>query len=306
MAVITFLSTHGQIVMAACLLYGLLALASLGVTVGTRARPGSRLRLQVNAWWLIFPVVSLSLMFYPAGPALLVLGIGVQAARELAPHAAHPRLMLAAFIALLAALAALAWLWPSLAVALAAMAGAMAIAWYSLAGTRSGLLLAAFAVTMGGLAFVVALTDLPLAPHILLAWLFYLFVLTALNDIGQFVIGTLFGKQKIAPGISPNKTWQGLGGGLLVSVLVSLILGDYLRLAASQRWLVSVGLMLSVGGFGGDLAYSALKRRLGIKDFSQLIPGHGGILDRADSLVLTAPLLYCALRYTINQEMGYL
>ena len=303
---IAFLSTHGQIVMATCLLYGLLALASLGVTVGTRARPGSQLRLQVNAWWMIFPVVSVSLVAYPVGPAALVLGIGMLAARELAPHAAQPRSMLAAFMALLAALAVLAWLWPPLGIALAALAAAMAIVWYSLAGTRTGLLLAAFAVTMGGLGCVVALMDLPLAPPILLAWLFYLFVLTALNDIGQFVFGTLFGKQKIAPGISPNKTWQGLGGGLLASVLVSLVLGDYLRLAASQRWLTTVGLLLSVGGFCGDLAYSALKRRLGIKDFSQLIPGHGGILDRVDSLVLTAPLLYCVLRYTINQEIGYL
>lgn len=303
---ITFLSTHGQIVMAACLLYGLLAVASLGVSVGMRSRPASQLRLQVNAWWMIFPTVSVSLMFYPAGPALLVLGIGVLAARELAPHAMHPRLLLAAFIAQLAVFAAMAWLWPPLGVAFAAMIGAVAIAWYSLAGTRTGLLLASFAMTMGGLGFIVALMDLPLAPSILLAWLFYLFVLTALNDIGQFVFGTLFGKQKIARSISPNKTWQGLAGGMLVSVLVSLTLGDYLHLAASPRWLVGVGLLLSVGGFAGDISYSALKRRLGIKDFSQLIPGHGGILDRVDSLVLTAPLLYCALRYTINQEMGYL
>ena len=303
---LTFLSAHGQIVLAACLLYGLLAAASLGVSVGTRSRPASQLRLQVNAWWLIFPVVSASLMFYPVGPAILVLGIGVLAARELAPHARRARLLFAVFIAQLAAFAALAWIWPPLGMAIAAMIGAITSAWYCLAGTRAGLLLAAFSMTMAGLGFIVALTDLPLAPGILLAWLFYLFVLTALNDIGQFVFGTLFGKQKIVRHISPNKTWQGLGGGILVSVLVSLTLGEYLRLAASQRWLIAVGVLLSLGGFAGDVGFSALKRRLGIKDFSQLIPGHGGILDRVDSLVLTAPLLYVALRYTINQEMGYL
>jgi len=136
---------------------------------------------------------------------------------------------------------------------------------------------------------------LPYGPRLNLAWLFYLFILTALNDIAQFISGKLFGRHRIAPTVSPNKTWQGLFGGIAISQIVSLALGRYLGLADAPT-LSLYGLLLSCAGFAGDLLFSAAKRRLGIKDFSALIPGHGGILDRVDSLVLTAPLLYCLLR----------
>jgi len=126
------------------------------------------------------------------------------------------------------------------------------------------------------------------------AWFFYLFVVTALNDIGQYISGTLFGKNAIAVRISPNKTWQGAAGGLTVSLLVSVTLGLFLHLAEIDQ-LIALAVLLSIGGLIGDLIFSAAKRYLHIKDFSQLIPGHGGILDRVDSLVLTAPLLYIAL-----------
>jgi phosphatidate cytidylyltransferase len=145
-----------------------------------------------------------------------------------------------------------------------------------------------------GLSFVPRLFSLPGTPVLLSGWCFYLFVLTALNDIAQFVSGKSLGRHKIAARLSPNKTWQGLLGGMLVSALVSVALGRYLQLASTGQ-LVSLALLLSMGGFVGDLSFSAAKRYIGIKDFSQLIPGHGGILDRVDSLVLTAPLLYGAL-----------
>lgn len=236
----------GHLMIAACVLYLVLGMASLGVAIGSR--PSSKLRLQVNAWWLIFPVVSLSLLAYPLGPALLALAICAVAARELASHARR-------------------------------------------AHAHTGMLLAVFAMTAIGLSFIVRLTAMPVE------WLFYLFVLTALNDIGQFIAGTAFGRQKVVPTISPNKTWQGLAGGVIVSVLVSMSLGGYLKLAPLP-WLAGAGTALALAGFAGDISYSAVKRRLGIKDFSALIPGHGGMLDRADSLVFTAPLLYYALVFT--------
>lgn len=149
-------------------------------------------------------------------------------------------------------------------------------------------------MTGAAMYFVALFPALPFEPERNLRWLFYLFVLTALNDIGQFVTGKLFGKHKIAPTLSPNKTWQGLAGGIAVSQVTSFLIGTYLSLAAAHT-LVTYALLLSIAGFVGDLMFSAAKRSLAIKDFSALIPGHGGILDRADSLVLTAPLLYCLL-----------
>jgi phosphatidate cytidylyltransferase len=126
-------------------------------------------------------------------------------------------------------------------------------------------------------------------------WFLYLCVVTALNDISQFLVGTRFGRHKLAARISPNKTWQGVGGGLVFSVLFSLMVGHALGLAAPP-WLFGMGVVLSVAGLLGDLMFSAGKRWLGIKDYGRLIPGHGGILDRVDSLVLTAPVMLIALR----------
>jgi phosphatidate cytidylyltransferase len=127
-------------------------------------------------------------------------------------------------------------------------------------------------------------------PALAAAWFWWLCTLTALNDVAQFVTGKCLGQHKIAPTISPHKTWQGLVGGLLASALLAVGMGMALDLAPWPQ-LIGLGGVLGAVGFVGDMVLSAVKRRLGIKDFSQLIPGHGGILDRVDSLVLTAPTL---------------
>jgi phosphatidate cytidylyltransferase len=281
---------------AMLLLYALLACASFGV--GLRCRRDSQLRNQVNAWWYIFPVVCLGLFLYPFGLLLLPLLIALLAIRELSTHfSGRPWRFAAACIALLALLA----LPPLLAgagfdVPLYILPLLIAAQTLHFAVRRKGnpLLYLLFLLLCFGVGFLPALTRLPLAPATKLHWLFYLFVVTALNDVAQFVSGTLFGRHAVAARISPNKTWQGLAGGVLASMLLSLALGLFLQLAAAPR-LLALGLLLSIGGFLGDLTFSAAKRTLGIKDFSGLIPGHGGILDRVDSLVLTAPLLYAAL-----------
>jgi phosphatidate cytidylyltransferase len=248
-----FFEAGASIAIAMTAFYALLATASLSVRFATRKAAPGMLSAQINAWWRIFPIVSLALLAYPFGIPILAGVICLLTLAELRPYwqDARPLILLLACTT-----------------------------------TVAMLVLAAF-------------TMLPFGPRINLAWLFYLFILTALNDIAQFVSGKLFGYHRIAPVISPNKTWQGLAGGIVISQLVSLALGSYLGLA-SPLTLSLYGLLLSIAGFAGDLLFSAAKRRLGIKDFSALIPGHGGILDRVDSLVLTAPLLYCLLR-SINQ-----
>ncbi|WP_431479301.1 phosphatidate cytidylyltransferase [Massilia eburnea] len=277
-------------------LYVLLGVVSTGVglALGSRA---SQLRDQVNAWWFIFPIVSCGLILYPVGAPLLALVICGLAARELAPYcgAASGRFLGISIASLVAAVCAGTFAPSSLPAAFAlATFAAAAYLWRSREPGALPWLL--FALTCFGISFVPAFVLLPFGPKENLSWLFYLFIVTALNDIAQFTSGKLFGKQKIVPQISPQKTWQGLLGGVVVSTLLSLALGAYFSLG-QPAWLATIAMLLSVGGFAGDVMFSAAKRKLGIKDFSNLIPGHGGMLDRADSLVVTAPLLYLLLIY---------
>lgn len=292
----SFPGIGSQVAVAMTVLYGVLGLTSLSVRLATGATPGGMLSAQVNAWWRIFPFVSLALLIYPLGPTMLACLIWLLAIAELAPYQTAPRgRYWAASLTICGCALALKQFAPDLISTIAC--GAVALQYWRFARQpdHDRLVRLLFLVTVGAIVVLPRFADLPFDAGTNLAWLFYLFVLTALNDIGQFVSGKLFGRQKIAPQISPNKTWQGLLGGVVVSQCVTLVLGTYFDIASPARMAV-YALLLSVGGFVGDLMFSAAKRHLGIKDFSQLIPGHGGILDRVDSLVVTAPLLYWLIR----------
>jgi phosphatidate cytidylyltransferase len=292
-----FLSSGPQISIAMTTLYGVLGVVSL--LVQRLSAPTGTLRAQVNAWWRIFPVVTVALLLYPVGPWMLGGLICLLAARELAPYADGTAIRFVRHAILAVAAAVLGeWLWPSMVPALLLAAIVAQFIFFRARPGRSALVYLLLWLTIAAAWSLVQFSDLPHGHAANLAWLFYLFIVTALNDIAQFVTGKLFGNRKIAPTISPNKTWQGLLGGLAVSQLVTLALGSYLRLG-SPGTMAGYAVLLSLGGFLGDLMFSAAKRYLGIKDFSQLIPGHGGILDRIDSLVVTAPLLYILL---INME----
>ena len=120
------------------------------------------------------------------------------------------------------------------------------------------------------------------------------FVLSFLSDTGAYFAGRFFGKRKLAPIISPNKTVEGVIGGVLTTVLGMLIyclimhLGFHLQV--NYLYAVLYGVVGAMAGVFGDLSFSAVKRQTGIKDYGNLIPGHGGILDRFDSMTLVAPL----------------
>jgi phosphatidate cytidylyltransferase len=284
-----------EIVTSLAMLYLMLGAASLGVSLKLRARPHSKLGLQVNAWWWIFPVVTVSLLLHPLGATLLVLTIAALALRELAPFAGRRFVLPAA--ATLGLILVLTLVKPQAMNALLPLAILIQLIYFRWSRRAAALSWLLWLILCFSICFLPRYEALAFDPHQRLAWLFYLYVLTALNDVAQFVGGTLFGRHRIAPGISPNKTWQGLAGGVAVSLLLSLALGSYLHLA-DARHLAAYAVLLSLGGFCGDLMFSAAKRVFGVKDFSQLIPGHGGILDRVDSLVVTAPLLYFLITYT--------
>ena len=124
----------------------------------------------------------------------------------------------------------------------------------------------------------------------------FLVVLTQANDVAQFLWGKLLGKKKIVPKVSPNKTWAGFIGGIVTTTILAVILAPLLTPFSLPASIVS-GLYIALMGFIGDVNISALKRDLAIKDTSSIIPGHGGILDRVDSLTYTAPLFLHFTRF---------
>ena len=120
---------------------------------------------------------------------------------------------------------------------------------------------------------------------------FLLLVATEANDVAQYVWGKLLGRHKILPSVSPNKTWEGfLGGWATTAALIWFAGPIYAPLAGVNLAIMAV--LLPLAGFAGDVTMSAVKRDIGVKDTSQLIPGHGGLLDRIDSLTFTTPLYF--------------
>lgn len=126
--------------------------------------------------------------------------------------------------------------------------------------------------------------------------LLFLVFLTQFNDVMQFVWGKLFGRIKVVPAVSPGKTLAGLLGGVIVTTLLAWLLSPYLTPLIGWQ-AIAAGVIISLGGFIGDVTISAVKRDIGIKDSGSLIPGHGGILDRVDSLTYTAPLFFHFVYY---------
>ena len=118
------------------------------------------------------------------------------------------------------------------------------------------------------------------------------------SDTGAFAVGVLTGRHKMAPAISPSKTWEGFGGGVAVSAIVGALMGVFL-LGTSWWAGLALGILCSLAGTVGDLVESLIKRDAGIKDMSNFLPGHGGVMDRLDSMLVAVPVgwlvLYLAL-----------
>ena len=126
--------------------------------------------------------------------------------------------------------------------------------------------------------------------------LLLLLILTQSNDVAQFMWGKSFGKHKISPTVSPNKTVEGFLGGLGTTVFLATLLGPAMTMFDYPRAAIA-GLIIGVTGLLGDLNISALKRDLGVKDAGATLPGHGGVLDRIDSLIFTAPVFFHFVRF---------
>jgi len=131
--------------------------------------------------------------------------------------------------------------------------------------------------------------------HFPLAFLLMLWA----NDTGAYLVGVKFGRTKLFERHSPKKTWEGFIGGLLIGIGVSLILSHYYTGLEWKQW-VSVAILISCFGTLGDLIESMFKRSINVKDSGGILPGHGGLLDRFDGLLLAAPIVYAYLYLISN------
>ena len=161
----------------------------------------------------------------------------------------------------------------------------------------------------GGLCFGVLLRHLPEAgvavrtasplegPLLLL----FPLAVTWVGDTAAYIAGSLWGSRRLLPAVSPGKTVEGTVAGLLaagtVGVLFAALAAEpFVRIGVGPGWIVGISLLLGAGAVAGDLAVSLLKREAGVKDAGSLFPGHGGVLDRLDAVLVTLPLAYAALR----------
>ena len=122
-------------------------------------------------------------------------------------------------------------------------------------------------------------------------WVVVALLGTWICDSGAYFVGRAVGKTAFFPRISPKKTWEGASGGFVSGLVATVLLGRFL-LDLAVGWGMVLGVLLVLGATFGDLAESVIKRQVGVKDSSNLIPGHGGMLDRVDSLLFVAPIVY--------------
>jgi phosphatidate cytidylyltransferase len=119
------------------------------------------------------------------------------------------------------------------------------------------------------------------------------------NDTGAYLVGSKFGKTKLFERHSPKKTWEGLIGGILITALAAYIISIYYADVALEHW-IWIGVIISCFGTTGDLIESMFKRSIDVKDSGGILPGHGGLLDRFDGLLIACPIVYAYLYFIVN------
>ncbi len=248
----------------------------------------SALRKRIISAVILVPLALVAVVLGSPYWNLLVAVMGGLMAWEWARMCGQGRVPPAGWVGLAAVLAAIgaATIWGMLPALGLLVGGALTAA--VLAGAGSGGMRAwfGFGVLYLGLPCL-ALLWIRAMPETGLSTLLWLLALVWATDTGAYVAGRSIGGAKLAPRVSPNKTWAGLAGGMIVAAFVGLAAA--ILIPGASAWpLVPVSVGLAVVEQGGDLLESAVKRRFGVKDSSNLIPGHGGVLDRVDGLLAVA------------------
>lgn len=293
--------------------FALLLIASATTALLARLRPErnyTELRLRVKTWWLIVAVFTAAIVFSKTVSVVVFAFISFLAFKEylslIPTRRSDHRVLLWAYLAI-----PFQYYW-------------VGIAWYGMflifipvyaflflpmrmvmIGDTQGFLRAAGTLHWGlmttvfslsHMAYLLALPDSVNPAGGSAGLLLYLVFLTEINDVSQYLWGKTCGRHKVIPKVSPNKTVEGLVGGVLTTTLLALVLAPWLTPLA--RWeALAAGALIGLSGFIGDVTISAIKRDIGVKDSGSVLPGHGGILDRLDSLTYTAPLFFHFIYY---------
>ena len=287
-------------------IFGVLMLATLIIFVLRKCRPQRNwleLQQRVNSWWVIICLFSLA-MLSPKWLALTFFGfisfLSLKEYLTLAPTRrsdSMPLLWMYAAIPVQYLWTGMAW-YGMFIIFIPVYVFLFLPARMVIAGDTKGFLHSASVMHWGMMTTVFALSHvaylmtLPGADASAGALLvFFLVALTELNDIAQYLWGKSLGRIRVTPNVSPNKTLAGLLGCIFTTMLLAVILGPLLT-PMSFLHSLGAGLIIGASGFCGDVVMSAIKRDFGVKDSGKLLPGHGGILDRLDSLIYTAPLFF--------------
>ncbi len=296
-------------------LVAVLATASLvaGVLSWRAAKPLpstlENLNARIKAWWIMVAGISVAFLFGKGGVVLLFAFVSFAALREYVTltntRRADRWTLLGMFLVVIPVQYYLIWIdWYGLysifvpvycflaMPALTAIRGDTSRFLERVSEQQWGIMLSVYCIS-----HVPALVTLPIAGNEGRGLLLIAFLIATVqgSDVLQYIFGKLFGRHKVAPTVSPSKTWEGLIGGIASASL----------LGAGLWWLTpfspveagTLAALASIMGFFGGLVASAIKRDRGVKDWGHMIEGHGGMLDRADSLVFAAPVFFHIVRY---------
>ncbi len=272
----------------------------------------TNLQARIKAWWVIVAVICMAFLAGSNGVILLFAFVSFAALREYVTLTHFRRsdhwILLGMFLVVLPAQYALIWWeWYGLysifipvycflvMPALAAMFGDTERFLERISEQQWGVMIAIYCIS-----YIPALATLQIDGFegkglLLIA---FLIVTVQGSDVLQYIFGKLFGRHPIAPKVSPSKTWEGLLGGVVGATLLGA--GLYALTPFSPAGAGALAALSCLMGFLGGLVASAVKRDRGIKDWGHLIEGHGGMLDRADSLIFAAPVFFHIVRYTVG------
>jgi phosphatidate cytidylyltransferase len=297
----------GPVLLMMEIVIGLLILATIVIFALRRAKSGvvdSNLVARLKSWWVMVGLFLLAISVHPTLTIILVAVLSYLALKEYFSlvhlRIADRRAMLLAYVAIIVQYHWVYKPWYEMFLIFIPVYMFLIISFrLVLAGETQRFVTSAGKIHWGLMAFVFGLSHLAMfltlpdregfaaGPQGLI---FYVVFLAEFNDVLQYVFGRRFGKHQLAPRISPKKTWEGFLGGLICTTPLAALL-RFLTPMDWQHALVA-GFLIAVLGPVGDLVMSAIKRDVGVKDSGSLIPGHGGILDRVDSLCFTVPVFF--------------